>query len=48
VDPIIDAFGVGHVFEHDVADLEGLLAKAELERFDDADLISVVALDSPL
>ncbi len=48
LDVIIDTFRVGHVFEHDIADLEGLLAKAQLERFDNANLISVVALDSPL
>lgn len=40
VDVVVDPFGVRHVFQHDVADLQRRLAEADLEEFDRPDLMS--------
>lgn len=42
LDVIIDTFRVGHVFEHDIADLENGFTEAYLEQLDCTDLISAV------
>jgi len=33
---VVDTFRVGHILEHDVADMQGLLAEPELEQLDRA------------
>lgn len=35
MDTVINTFRIGHIFEHDVAYLQGWLAEAEFEHFDD-------------